>query len=220
MAIWEISARRVTRAPTSFYYFAILYAPHKVIFWQPLSLTSSSACVSASKSCRARELPTNYWGYLVIVLTKRYSITFAHSSCNKDKIHIKSWQYQLLSKYNSNGQPWKRIRPKFDHEVGQIRKRGRPLQKPRGASKWQSTNEKLELSWYIQHRETIQLQIRIAFSWPNVETSNAIKWCRISTALGKPNSPPGIQLKGPLMMSNHVIKGKIMSNFDCPQHTG
>ena len=106
------------------------------------------------------------------MLTKCYSITFAHSSCNKDK--IKSWQYQLLawpsttatdSHENESDQNSTMRSARFENEAGQIRKRGRPLQKPRGASKWQSTNKKLKISWYVQHRETIQLQIRIAFSW-------------------------------------------------------
>ena len=57
-----------------------------------------------------------------------------------------------------------RRRPKVDHKVGQIRKRGWLLQKPKGASKRQSRTKNLKISWLVRYRETIQLQIRNAFS--------------------------------------------------------
>ena len=54
------------------------------------------------------------------------------------------WVYYSSTVAGQNvQQSRKQVRlPKVIHEIGQIRKRGWPLQKPRGASKWQSTNGK------------------------------------------------------------------------------
>ena len=100
------------------------------------------------------------------MLSKCYSITLTHASCNKDK--IKSWQYKRLAKYNSHGEPWKRVRPKFDHEVIQIRKRGPPLQKPSGASKWQSTNEKFQ-NFLVLYNTGRPFNSVLGLHSPNVE---------------------------------------------------
>ena len=55
-----------------------------------------------------------------------------------------------------------------NYEVGQIRKRGCPMQKPRGASKWQTTNEKY-LGMYNTGRPS---NFRLGLRSPTVERNN------------------------------------------------